>query len=109
MSTWLFVGATRYFTLMRPRIVATDPNTPLAGTISTVSLTTLRTLIALSMVEMVRDLSFCLGDLALAGTEPTIVWEGISGRLRMRTKGGTDELHVYYMLCYITGVSSREL
>ena len=76
MSTWLLVDTREHFTLIRPRIVATDPNTPLAGTISIVSSIALKTPIAASMDEMVRDLSLGLGDLALAGAEPAIVWEG---------------------------------
>ena len=49
--------------------MATDPNTPLAGTISIVSFIALKTPIAASIDEIVRDLSLGLGDLV-----PAIVW-----------------------------------
>ena len=77
VSTLLLVDATEHLTLMRPRIVATDSNTPLAGTISIVSLMTLNTLIAASKDEMVHDLSLGLEDFVLAGIGPAIVqWNG---------------------------------
>ena len=56
--------------------MATDPNTPLAGTISIVSLMELKTPIAASMDEMVRDLSLGLEDFTLVEVDPAIVWEG---------------------------------
>lgn len=72
----MLVGLEEHLTLIRPRIVTTDPNTPLAGIISIVSLKALRTPIAASKDEMVHDLSLGLEAFALAGAEPAIVWEG---------------------------------
>ena len=64
-----------HLTLIKPRIATTDPNTPFAGMISIVSLTTLKTPIAASKDEMVHDLSLSVGDFALAGAELVIVRE----------------------------------
>ena len=81
------MDATKHLTLMRPRIVATDPNTPLAGTISIESLMVLRTPIAASKDEIVRaNLSSGLGDSALARAEPAIVWENGSKEDHRQTK-----------------------
>ena len=70
VSPWVFMDAPNHLTLTRPRIVATDPNTPFAGTISTVSLIALKTHIAASKYEIVRDLSLGLRDFVMAEAEP---------------------------------------
>ena len=68
--------AAKQSTLISPRIVATDPNTPLAGMISIVSLIALKTPIAASKDEIVCDLSVGLGGFVLAGAGLAIVWDG---------------------------------
>lgn len=70
----------KQLTLIRPRIMVTDPKTPLAGMISIVSLMTLKTPIALSMEEIAHNLSLGLGDFLLDKAEVAIIWEGSARR-----------------------------